>query len=626
MGITRENVKMDGRRVVLKDLFDHGLIKADQKVFLTHKEQIHWGQITDDGKIRIDSGDSFDSPSQAAVAVVSDRQTANGWTMWNVDEMQTLADLREELPLDSEADEGDNPSTVEDLLSIGFATPTWWVSQGIRHEDETEGGFIWAPFKTAAGKTWKVHKNVGSVKKGDWIIHHWDKCIRGVSKALADGGEGKNPAHQERGWLGRVEYWEFDPPIDVDTIPLESRVSTTVFNAKGGPNQRYLTRIFDATAGTSTKRLDLTIEQVIRAQNPSARLISNSPSGGTTPSVPLNDVYSVFSSALWDAHIRFGERNKRHDVLVRRFMASLATKRFLILTGLSGSGKTKIAQSFGEWLGTDRYKIVAVRPDWTSPDHLLGYQNDLAEPVESRQPWVIPETLELINRAVNDQDNPYLLILDEMNLAHVERYFADILSGIESGAEVIPNITKDGVQDPNQKYVSLPKNLFIVGTVNVDETTYMFSPKVLDRANTIEFRVESEDLGNTAPTELQPCGNELASRFLQSAIADIDYDSQSSYSDWIIKLHKKLSKHDREFGHRSYAEMMEFRHHYVDPDNSRFGDMDAFDVQVYQKVLPRINGSQRDVGETIEMLAKFCFAGPDGRAEKKFDILSLIHI
>ena len=86
---------------------------------------------------------------------------------------------------------------------------------------------------------------------------------------------------------------------------------------------------------------------------------------------------------------------------------------------------------------------------------------------------------ELIKNAEDDSENPYFLILDEMNLSHVERYFADFLSAIESGEEI-------PLYGNNDK-LTLPDNLFIIGTVNVDETTYMFSPKVLDRANTIEF-------------------------------------------------------------------------------------------------------------------------------------------
>src|SRR6185295_11626477 len=113
--------------------------------------------------------------------------------------------------------------------------------------------------------------------------------------------------------------------------------------------------------------------------------------------------------------------------------------------------------------------------------------------------WCVPRTLELLLRAARDPEKPYLLILDEMNLAHVERYFADVLSGMESDEAILPDLRdEDGTWRPTKRGMRLPfpENVFIVGTVNVDETTYLFSPKVLDRANTIEFRVRSEDLSH----------------------------------------------------------------------------------------------------------------------------------
>src|SRR5439155_177966 len=90
-------------------------------------------------------------------------------------------------------------------------------------------------------------------------------------------------------------------------------------------------------------------------------------------------------------------------------------------------------------------------------------------------------------------ETPHILVLDEMNLSHVERYFADILSAMESGEEI--TLHSDGqARSPVPERVRWPKNVYVVGTVNVDETTYMFSPKVLDRANVVEFRVDPERL------------------------------------------------------------------------------------------------------------------------------------
>lgn len=122
------------------------------------------------------------------------------------------------------------------------------------------------------------------------------------------------------------------------------------------------------------------------------------------------------------------------------------------------------------------YKIVPVGANWTENRHVLGFYNVITEEYNETPSY------SLIKASKNDISSPYFLILDEMNLSHVERYFADFLSAIESG-QPIPLYSND---DENYE-LDIPDNLLIVGTVNVDETTYMFSPKVLDRANTIEF-------------------------------------------------------------------------------------------------------------------------------------------
>ena len=96
-----------------------------------------------------------------------------------------------------------------------------------------------------------------------------------------------------------------------------------------------------------------------------------------------------------------------------------------------------------------------------------------------------------------------------MNLAHVERYFADFLSGIESREPVVPGLELiDGqwVDPEHGEHWPIPNNLIVVGTVNVDETTYMFSPKVLDRAFTFEFRVRADDLDGHSGGRPSRCG------------------------------------------------------------------------------------------------------------------------
>lgn len=131
---------------------------------------------------------------------------------------------------------------------------------------------------------------------------------------------------------------------------------------------------------------------------------------------PFSTVAAAFAEALRASCLTFGVR---HDAVARTFLASLATKRFVILTGLSGSGKSQIAIRFGEWLGAARCLILAVRPDWTGPEALLGYEDALQSAVGGRSAWHVPAPLAFMLAAARDPGRSYLLVLDEMNLAHV---------------------------------------------------------------------------------------------------------------------------------------------------------------------------------------------------------------
>lgn len=325
----------------------------------------------------------------------------------------------------------------------------------------------------------------------------------------------------------------------------------------------------------------------------------------------FEEAHKQFAKALQEAGLLF-----QHE-FVRAFLASLATKRFVILTGLSGSGKTQIALKFGEWLGPERYAVIPVRPDWTGAEALFGYEDALAPLSEDgRRGWYVPSALQFMLRAANDPYNPYLLVLDEMNLAHVERYFADALSGMESGFPVLPNLVReDGVWRPKAEgpvKIEIPNNLFIVGTVNIDETTYMFSPKVLDRANTIEFRVPTDQLVFTAtkPKACEPGPVELQRGFL--SITQHPAWSTEEPPPWIAPLvehlktlHQLLSEAGFEFGHRVFFEAIRFAAIYTNPENPDI--LTALDRQIMQKVLPRLHGSRRRLEATLCGLARFCF-------------------
>jgi 5-methylcytosine-specific restriction protein B len=331
--------------------------------------------------------------------------------------------------------------------------------------------------------------------------------------------------------------------------------------------------------------------------------------GDVSPSELLN----AFSSALKSAGLNYGTR---HDLICATFMASILSKPFVLLTGLTGSGKTQIALKFGEWLGEARRLVVPVRPDWTGPESLFGYENALSIPdADGRLAWFVPQALEFMIRAVHHQDEPHLLVLDEMNLAHVERYFADFLSGMESGEPTLPNLVKEGaywrVSASDPEPVPIPRNLWVVGTVNVDETTYAFSPKVLDRAQTIEFRVATDDLN---PEAARPTVAAAAPAAFLASMLQISRDpewllthpgmNRALLVESLKTMHKLLSKHDLEFGHRTLTEALRFSSIYDAVSGADW--LQALDLILLQMILPRIHGSRPRVEPILTDIEAYC--------------------
>ena len=317
-------------------------------------------------------------------------------------------------------------------------------------------------------------------------------------------------------------------------------------------------------------------------------------------------------------------------VAIRRFSVSLLSKKFCILTGLAGSGKTKIAEAFAMWLCASpaQYRIVAVGADWTSNENLLGYADALQTGVY-RPP--VNGALELILRAHADTTNPYFLILDEMNLSHVERYFADFLSAMESsnvplslhgvaaGLQAGGVGGAGGVEVPSS--VALPDNLFIIGTVNVDETTYMFSPKVLDRVNVIEFRATAAQMGafldDPAGIDLDGLASQgagFATAFVARAQADADIsalvDTQGAavapkLKADLLQVFDALVGVGAEFGFRTAKEIARFMVIHKELSGLDWQYKDALDAQVVQKLMPKLHGSARKLDAVLKALDTF---------------------
>ena len=304
--------------------------------------------------------------------------------------------------------------------------------------------------------------------------------------------------------------------------------------------------------------------------------------------------------------------------LIKRLAFSLMAKPFVILSGLAGSGKTQLALAFAKCLSEnikEQVCTVSIGADWTNREPLLGYPNALKE-----NEYVLPESgvLQLLMRANEDPSKPYFLILDEMNLSVVERYFADFLSAMESGEPIKLWDGKESEEDEN-KYVPaeihLPKNVIIIGTINVDETTYMFSPKVLDRANVIEFKIAPDEmdkyLGKKVNINLKAgysaCAD-MAVDFVNKANSQVEKDEKNK--DVLLSFFKELKKVNAEFGYRTVNEISRYLH-FAD------GELDAdsaIDTAILQKLLPKLHGSRKKLVPVLTSMWQLCLK--DGIAKE----------
>ncbi len=274
--------------------------------------------------------------------------------------------------------------------------------------------------------------------------------------------------------------------------------------------------------------------------------------------------------------------------------------------------------------------VVAVRPDWTDSRGLLGYYNAITRRY-STTPF-----LRLLLRAADEQERaeregrqaqPFFVILDEMNLARVEHYFSDFLSALESGEKLIlhdePAIETgalDAADDDESPLVPrslfVPSNLFFTGTVNIDETTHMFSPKVLDRAFVIELN-EVDLLGYgtraRAQTALRLPGFDSLSKHNKPSTKDWDVlgdEEDGALRNAVVELHDILTQDNRHFGFRVANEIARFVLLASQQAPGHTGVLwTALDLAVLSKVLPKLHGTQQDLEDLAGRLHAFTITG-----------------
>ncbi len=275
--------------------------------------------------------------------------------------------------------------------------------------------------------------------------------------------------------------------------------------------------------------------------------------------------------------------------IMRAYHVAVRTRPLVILTGISGTGKTRLTRLYADALAgehlapgheNEHYLLVAVQPDWHSARDLLGYYNAITGKYHPT-PF-----LRFLQRAAADPTTRYFVCLDEMNLARPEYYMAPILSAMETddrqidlGAPTatVETVTGETLTNP----LRMPPNVVIVGTVNVDESAHALSDKLIDRANVIEL------------TDLDLEGFRTA------------YPGAINDAIWrvIVQIHNRVAYAGQPFGYRVLSEML----HYIEQSQGILTPQQALDLQIKQKVLPKLRGDdtprlRRALTELLELL------------------------
>ncbi len=304
------------------------------------------------------------------------------------------------------------------------------------------------------------------------------------------------------------------------------------------------------------------------------------------------------------------------------FYLALLASPLVIMTGISGTGKSRLPRLFAEFTDAS-FTSIPVKPQWDDNSDLFGYTSNL-----NRDAFVKGGVTGVLEEAMKDRSRLSIVLLDEMNLAAVEHYFSDFLSVIEtrrrSGTEIITDIIPIDLPplapDKADPYASLrdlhiPCNVRIVGTANMDETTRSFSPKVLDRAYSIEFN----DVDLTAfPAKARVASPDEAFHQLATDLVDPrnpltvgeGYKAESELFDDVAGLLEEvrtiLEPAGLSFGYRPRDATCLYMWHWkqsnldeVLPRNT------ALDYCILQKVLPKIYGQGERLRESLETLEKW---------------------
>jgi len=336
------------------------------------------------------------------------------------------------------------------------------------------------------------------------------------------------------------------------------------------------------------------------------------------------------------------------------FLTAIKSKPFLLLAGISGTGKSRIVRELARacWdMDSDEYKaqkprnfeMVQVKPNWHDSSELIGYVSRIGVDKDGnpKPVFVAGEFLKFIARAWEEREVPYFLCLDEMNLAPVEQYFAEYLSVVESRkADTDGNITTDPILKKSEEQwyfdftasltndeairirfntdgICLPQNLIVVGTVNMDETTFSFSRKVLDRAMTIEMN--EVDLNGGLTHRYEQIGKLGSAELIGNAVEGVDiYEANRKACDlsitYLQSINNILEGTPFKIAYRTRNEVLLYVVNnlpYKKEDETKdFVAARALDEITNMKILSRIEGDETKVSsDFLDSLRKAIHEG-----------------
>ncbi|MDD4627432.1 MAG: DUF3578 domain-containing protein [Syntrophomonas sp.] len=318
---------------------------------------------------------------------------------------------------------------------------------------------------------------------------------------------------------------------------------------------------------------------------------------------------------------------------IAAYVAALRTKPFVILAGVSGTGKSKLPALISHATGGNCH-LIPVRPDWTDSSDVLGY-------CDLQGQFKPGALLSIVREAAKNPDKHFVCILDEMNLARVEHYFAEVLSQVEnrhhdgtggfiSGPLISQDLKEEDAQWGQQV---LPPNLAIVGTVNMDESAYGFSRKVLDRAFTLEFseiHLESweNESAETPDINIWPVELWFPRAINLNGLQEITAEEKQKIEEVIAiltEVNSVLIQAQLQVGYRVRDEVALFALHaeeiissFVNRDGIQFNPLD---LALQMKILPRIIGGSTPVRKVVLQLLGWAVKGSNSISEEDAQIM-----